>query len=96
MAKVSKDDVQHLARLARIAISTAEAEQITNELDAILGYVEQLQNVDTKDIKPTNQVTGLSDVWRKDEVKPSPLSREQLLANTPHTKDGYIKVKKVL
>lgn len=96
MAKVSTETIEHLARLARIAISAKEAESLRGELDAILGYVEKLQKVDTKGSKITSQVTGLKDVWRKDEAKPSSLSREELLANAPQTKDGYIKVKKVL
>lgn len=96
MAKVTKADVEHLAQLARIAISSKEAEQMTKELEAILGYVEQLQKVDTKGVEPTSQVTGLVDVWREDVVKKSPLSREQLLGNAPETQDGFIKVKKVL
>lgn len=96
MAKVSKEDVRHLAKLARIAISATEIEQIRSELEAILGYVEKLGSVDTSKLEPTSQVTGLTDVWRSDEVKSSSLTREQLLMNAPETKDGYIKVKKVL
>ena len=96
MAKVSKAEVEHLARLAKIAISSKETEALRAELGSILGYFEKLQNVDTKNVKTTSQVTGLTDVWRKDEVKKSPLSRNDLLANTPNVKDGFIRVKKVL
>lgn len=96
MANVSKKDVKRLAALARIALSHAELQVITPELDAILDYVRQLESVDTKGLEPTSQITGLVDVWRADAVEPSPISREELLKNTPHTKDGYIKVKKVL
>ena len=96
MAKVSKADVNHLAKLARIALSASEAEQIRTELEAILGYVEKLDSLDTSNIEPTSQVTGLTDVWRPDKAKPNNLTREELLRNAPETKDGYIKVKKVL
>lgn len=96
MARVSKEDVGHLAKLARIALSAGETEQIRTELEAILGYVEKLGSVDTNKVEPTSQVTGLTDVWRPDKAKPSKLTREELLRNAPETKDGYIKVKKVL
>jgi aspartyl-tRNA(Asn)/glutamyl-tRNA(Gln) amidotransferase subunit C len=65
------------------------------ELGQIVSFVEQLQAVDVDDVAPTDQVTGLVDVWREDEVRPS-LSREALLANAPAQKDGYIMVKRVL
>lgn len=96
MAKVSKEDVKHLASLARIAISSTEVEQMRSELEAILGYVEKLESVDVAGVEPTSQVTGLVDVWRADQACPSLLTRDELLRNAPETKDGYIKVKQVL
>lgn len=96
MAKVSKEDVNHLAKLARIALSANEVEQIRTELKDILDYVEKLDSLDTSQLEPTSQVTGLVDVWRPDIVKPSSMTRKELLRNAPETKDGYIKVKKVL
>ena len=96
MPKISTDEVAHIAHLARIALSGSETKQMATELAAILGYVEKLNSVDTKNVKTTSQVTGLTDVWRKDEVKKSPLSRDELLANAPDVKDGFIRVKKVL
>jgi len=96
MASINKDTVTHLGKLARIAIKPEHVEGITNDLKDILAYVEQLQKVDTKNAPIISQVTGLKDVMRKDEVKSSALSREQLLANAPDTEDGYIKVRRVL
>lgn len=95
MAKISTDEVEHIARLARIALSQQELKVMAAELSAILGYVDKLQAVKTDKVEPTAQVTGLTDIWRKDEVKPS-FKRDDLLANAPAVKDGYIKVKKVL
>lgn len=96
MAKLSFDDIQKIAALARIELEPTEIEQLTIQLSSILDYVDQLQGTEVKNIEPTSQVTGLVDVWRDDEVKPCALSREQLLANTPMVEDGYIKVRRVL
>jgi aspartyl-tRNA(Asn)/glutamyl-tRNA(Gln) amidotransferase subunit C len=95
MSKISVDEVKRIAKLARIGLSEEETVKMADELGNILTFVEQLQNVDITGTLPTDQVTGLEDVWREDEVKPSP-SRDQLLAGAPATKDGYIVVKRVL
>ncbi len=84
-----------MAKLARIGLSEEEAARMAVEIGRIVGFVEQLQAVDITGIEPTDQVTGLVDVWREDVVKPS-LPREELLANAPAQKDGYIVVKRVM
>lgn len=96
MAKLTEEDVLKLARLSRLHLSDAEKEQFKNEIEAILGYVEQLQGVDLGDVKPTNQVTGLENVMRPDEVKDYGVTPEELLKNAPATQDGLIKVRRVL
>jgi aspartyl-tRNA(Asn)/glutamyl-tRNA(Gln) amidotransferase subunit C len=96
MAKISNDTASKLAKLARLAITSDQAKKISKELGAILGYVEQLDKVDVKGVEEVSQVTGLEDVWRKDEVIPGKLTQKELLANTPATERGYIKVKRVL
>lgn len=96
MAKLTDEDVLKLARLSRLHLSDAEKEQFRNEIEAILGYVEQLQGVDLADVKPTNQVTGLENVMRPDEVKDYGVTPEELLKNAPATQDGLIKVRRVL
>ncbi|HEY2004415.1 MAG TPA: Asp-tRNA(Asn)/Glu-tRNA(Gln) amidotransferase subunit GatC [Candidatus Saccharimonadia bacterium] len=95
MSKISVEEVGRVAKLARIGLSATETAKMSEELGNILTFVEQLQKVDISDTPPTDQVTGLEDVWREDVVKPS-LPREQLLAGAPHQKDGYILVKRVL
>ena len=95
MPKIDVDEVKRIAKLARIGLSDNEVAKMTSELGNILEFVEQLQKVDISHTEPTDQVTGLQDVWREDVVKPSP-PREQLLANAPAQKDGYIVVKRVL
>lgn len=96
MPKISADEVKRIAVLARIGVTDEEAASLSVELGQIVEFVEQLQNVDTKDLPETNQVTGLVDVWREDEVKPSAVSQKDLLKNAPMTEDGYIKVHRVL
>lgn len=95
MSKITPDEVRRIAALANIGLEDAEIERMAGELDRIVGFVEQLQDVDTSDVPPTDQVTGLIDVWREDEVK-SELSRDELLANAPDQQDGFFKVKRVL
>jgi aspartyl-tRNA(Asn)/glutamyl-tRNA(Gln) amidotransferase subunit C len=95
MSKLAVTEVQRLAKLARIGLSADEASKMAVELTSIMSFVEQLQAVDVDGVAPTDQVTGLVDVWREDVVQPG-LSREALLANAPAQKDGYIVVKRVL
>lgn len=96
MSKVSKEEVKQIAYLARLEMSDKEIEKYQKELSGILKYVDQISEVDTKNVEPTAQVTGLSDVWRVDEKHPSKLTRDEILANAPEKQDGYIKVKPVL
>ncbi len=96
MTTISTDDVKYVAALAKIAITDDEAATFTKELDAILGYVQQLDAVDTTGLAPTYQVTGLTSVTRPDEIINYGTSREGLLKNAPRSRDGYIEVPKVL
>lgn len=96
MAQLSREDILKLARLSRLHLSDDEIEQFTAEISAILGYVEQLQAVNLTGLKPTNQVTGLTNVMRPDEIKDYGATPEELLKNAPATKGGHIKVKRML
>jgi len=96
MSKVTIEEVQALARLAKITLSDAQAVRMQEEISAILGFVEQLNTVDTKGLEPTYQVTGLMNVTRSDEVIEYGVTPAQLLANAPATQDGSLKVKRVL
>ncbi len=93
--KITPDEVRRIAQLANIGLDEAQVVPMAKELDQIVGFVEQLQSVDTGDVAPTDQVTGLVDVFRPDEVGQE-FSREELLANAPAQQDGYFKVKRVL
>jgi len=96
MTKITTDDVLYVARLSKIALSEDEAAKFTKELDAILGYVKQLDAVDTTGLQPTYQVTGLTNATRADEIIDYGVTRADLLKNAPRTRDGYIEVPKVL
>lgn len=77
-------------------LSDAEIEQYRAELSEILQYVEQLQSVDVSGLKPTNQVTGLTNVTRADEIKDYGYAAADLLNNVPAVKEDQIKVKRML
>jgi aspartyl-tRNA(Asn)/glutamyl-tRNA(Gln) amidotransferase subunit C len=96
MAKLTLDDVLHLAQLARISLSDEEVDEFSGELSAILQYVEQLSNVDVTGLKPTNQVTGLTNVMRDDIVRDYGYAPHDLLKNVPHVQDDQIKVKRMI
>lgn len=96
MTTISTEDVKYVAALAKIAITDDEAAKFTKELDAILGYVQQLDAVDTTGLQPTYQVTGLTSVMRPDELIDYHTTRNDLLKNAARTRDGYIEVPKVL
>lgn len=94
MAKISKKEVEYIARLARIELSEKEKVKFEKELSSILEFVSKLQEVDTKNVEPLSQVTGLENVLEDDEIKNKP-NRDELLKNAPQKQDGFIRVKKV-
>jgi aspartyl-tRNA(Asn)/glutamyl-tRNA(Gln) amidotransferase subunit C len=96
MAKLTRDDVLHLAALARISLSDDEVEEFSEELSAILQYVEQLSSVNVDGLEPTNQVTGLTNVMREDVVKDYGYKPEDLLKNVPKTQDNQLRVKRMI
>lgn len=96
MSKLTRDDVRKLANLARISVTDDEADALSTDLTAILGYVEQLSTVDTEGLKPTNQVTGLTNVFREDKVIDYGYEAKDLLKNVPAVENDQIKVKRMI
>ncbi len=96
MSDLGLSEVEYLSKLARLGLSPEEVKAFAPELKQIMEFVEQLQSAPTKDVLPTNQVTGLVDVWREDEVVPCKIPPTKLLENAPAVEDGFIKVKRVL
>jgi len=93
--KLSKEEVEHIADLARLNLSDEEITTYQAQLSAILDYFEHLQALDTEKIPPTATVLPLRSVTRSDEVEP-PLDREKVLGNAPEAEDGCFKVPAVL
>lgn len=82
ISMLSDEQIQHIAKLARLGLKKGEPEKFSRQLSEILSYVDQLKEVETDNVDPTLQVTGLQNVTRKDEVFRFS-SREELLACTP-------------
>ncbi|HSX41609.1 MAG TPA: Asp-tRNA(Asn)/Glu-tRNA(Gln) amidotransferase subunit GatC [Candidatus Saccharimonadales bacterium] len=95
MSKITPDEVRRVAELANMGLQEAEVSKLADELAKIVGFVEQLQEVDVEGVEPTDQVTGLVDVWREDEVREG-LSYDDLKLNAPDFEDGQYRVKRVL
>ena len=90
-----KIDITHLAKLANLKIKDEEKDKLTVQLSAIIEYVGKLNELETKNIEPTSQVTGLENILRKDISYPS-LSQEEAVAQTKNVKNGSFVVKGVL
>ncbi|MCY4086097.1 MAG: Asp-tRNA(Asn)/Glu-tRNA(Gln) amidotransferase subunit GatC [Actinomycetia bacterium] len=88
---VGKDDVLHLARLARLEIPEAELERVQEQLGAILEAVGKVAELDLADVEPTSHPLYVVNVWDEDNIRPS-LSREAALANAPDATDGAFRV----
>ncbi len=93
---LSKQEVEHIAKLARIELTSEEEEKFSKELSSILDYVGQLNELDTTKVKPTARVTKEVNVWREDKIQECQISADDLLKNAPELQDNYIKVKAVL
>lgn len=94
---ITPDDVQKLATLARFNLTDDEVARLTGDLDAILGYVEQLSDVDVTGVEPTSQVTGLQNVLREDVViEGLALTHEQQSHFVPHYRDEQVVVPLIL
>lgn len=96
MAKLTRDDVLKLAKLAKLELADEEANRLVVELAEILGYVEQLDKVDVAGLEPTAQVGGLSSVTRPDEAKDYGYKPADLLKQVPTVENNQIKVKRML
>jgi len=95
LADISKDQVKHVAHLARLAVTDEEVEHLTKDLSAIIDYAEQLNELDTDQIEPTTHVLNLKNVMRKDEPKDW-ITREDALENAPDAEDGQFRVPSIL
>jgi aspartyl-tRNA(Asn)/glutamyl-tRNA(Gln) amidotransferase subunit C len=93
--KITVADVEHVARLARLELAPHEKKLFAGQMDAILGYVEKLKELDTDGIVPTSHAVPLENAFREDGVTPS-IGLEKALANAPERAGSFFAVPKVI
>ena len=86
-------DVENLASLARIKLGEDEKKDILSDMESILGYVKQIEEVKVEDVEPEYKVYN---VWREDETIPRDFSKDLIAEQFPDAQDGFLKVKKIL
>ena len=91
---IGREDVLHVARLARLEVPEAEIARVQEQLGAILEAVGKVSELDLADVEPTSHPLDLINVWDEDEPRPS-LPREQALANAPEPHQGMFRVPSV-
>ena len=95
MPPISRDDVLHVAKLARLDLTEAELERFTPQLAAVLEHAADVEALDVADVPPTAHPYPLSNVFRADELRPA-LDREEVFAAAPDVEDGRFKVPPIL
>lgn len=95
MAKITRAEVEQVARLARLELTDDEQERMTAQLDAILGYIDKLNALDTSAVEPTTTVIPMVSVMREDTVRPS-LTQEEALENAPDREDVFFRVPRII
>lgn len=93
--KISREEVEHVARLARLEFSPAEVDALTGQMDTILAHVEQLNELDTEGVEPTSHAVALENAFRPDTVA-DPIGVDRALQNAPLHADGCFGVPKVI
>jgi aspartyl-tRNA(Asn)/glutamyl-tRNA(Gln) amidotransferase subunit C len=93
---ITREDVLHLAELSSISLDEAQIEPLKKDLDNIVNYFSQLDELDTENVEPTYQCFDMQNVWREDEIVDFEAKRDDLLALTTESEDNQIKVPKVL
>lgn len=93
---ITREDVLHLANLSNISLSEDQIEPLMKDLDNIVGYISQLDELDTEGVEPTYQCFDTQNVWREDVIEDFEADREDLLGLTVESEDNQIKVPKVL
>jgi aspartyl-tRNA(Asn)/glutamyl-tRNA(Gln) amidotransferase subunit C len=93
--KISREEVEHVARLARLELTEGEKEMFTGQMDAMLAYVDKLNELDTKGITPTSHAVPMENAFREDEVAPS-IGIDKALLNAPDRSDNFFRVPQVI
>ena len=95
MTKISSSDVRKVAKLARLELPDDQIETYTTQLEEILSYIDQLQEIDTKDVIPTTRAVEVVNAMREDLVEVNS-SREDILNQAPHREGDFFRVPKIL
>jgi aspartyl-tRNA(Asn)/glutamyl-tRNA(Gln) amidotransferase subunit C len=95
MSRISRDQVLHLAQLARLALDEEETAALTEQLDRVLEYARSLEGLDTEGIEPTSHPLPIRTPWREDRCE-APIPAEQAVANAPERSDTAFVVPKIL
>jgi aspartyl-tRNA(Asn)/glutamyl-tRNA(Gln) amidotransferase subunit C len=93
--KISMEEVEHVARLARLELGPADKERMRRELDSILSYIDKLRALDTEGVEPTSHAVPLTNVMREDEPRPS-FPQAEMLANAPEPAGEFFRVPKII
>lgn len=93
--KITSQDTKHIAKLLNLPLSEKEIEDLTPQLSEVAAYVQVLQELDLENVVETSQITGLKNVFREDEIRPS-LTQEETLSNAKNTYEGYFVVPAVI
>jgi len=93
--KISATDVEHIARLARLDLDDSEKKLFADQMDAIIGYVEKIRELDTDGVVPTSHAVPMENAFREDTVRPS-IGLEKALKNAPLRAESFFKVPKVI
>ena len=96
MARLTKSDVLHVAELAKLDLTDKEIDKFLPQLSSIVDFISQLNEVDTNGVEPTSQTTGLTDVLRDDDIKPSSINQDEALSGTDNVYNGLFKVPALL
>ena len=94
--EIKREDILHLADLSNFSVSEKEVESLQTDLQSIIGYISELDNLNTDGVEPTYQVFEMENVWRPDEISAQEATREDLLNLSKEEFDNQIKVPKVL
>jgi len=92
---ISREEVQHVARLARLHLTDDELERMREQLDAILAYIDKLRQLDVDGVEPTSHAVPLMDVMRDDTLAPC-LTQDEALANAPDRADEFFRVPRII
>ena len=95
MSRISIEQVKHVANLSRLAVTEQEALQFQKQLDAIITYAQQLNELDTENVEPTTHVLDMKNVWRED-VAGNGFPIKEVLKNAPDHEDGQIRVPAII